>query len=79
MSPSLHSSHPDSGDEEEEETRAKSITKPEEYPVSMLRIFLLNKKEWPYMLLGCIGSVIMGGSLPTFAIIFGEYFEVTQQ
>lgn len=77
-SPSVYSGDSDS-DEDEEDEEPKVIKKVEEkYPVSMMRIIKLNGKEWPYILLGSIAAIIMGASLPTFAIIFGEYFEVKQ-
>lgn len=75
-SPSVYSGDSDSDDEDEDE-EPKVVKKVEEkYPVSMMRIIKLNGKEWPYILLGSIAAIIMGASLPTFAIIFGEYFEV---
>lgn len=82
ISPSGDSNSGEGDDEDEDEGEGEEKSQPnvttklDTYPVSMMRIIRLNKDEWPYILLGCIGAVVMGASLPTFAIIFGEYFEV---
>lgn len=78
-SPSVYSGDSDSGDESDDE-QTKPVEKTEEiYPVSMMRLIRLNGKEWPYILIGSIAAVIMGASLPTFAIIFGEFFGVSNK
>lgn len=78
-SPSVYSGDSDSAEESDEED-AKTAEKAEEiYPVSMTRLIRLNGKEWPYILVGGLAAVIMGASLPTFAIIFGEFFGVSKR
>jgi ATP-binding cassette subfamily B (MDR/TAP) protein 1 len=42
----------------------------------LLRIFKLNKPEWKEVLMGCIGSFIVGCSMPAFAVIFGDIYGV---
>ncbi|XP_012946828.2 ATP-dependent translocase ABCB1 [Aplysia californica] len=54
-------------DEEEEE---EDDDGPANAPVS--RLLKMNMKEWPFLLLGCIASFVIGCSQPAFAIIFGE-------
>jgi len=45
----------------------------EELPkVDGLRILKTNGPEWLYILLGALASVIMGASMPVYAILFGE-------
>lgn len=44
--------------------------------VSMMRILKLNTPEWKYLLVGSIGAVVVGASLPIFAILFGEFYGV---
>ena len=45
----------------------------EELPkVDGLRILKTNGPEWFYILLGAVASVIMGASMPVYAILFGE-------
>lgn len=79
MSPSVYSGDNSESEEDEDEEDTKSTEKPEEtYPVSMLRIIRLNGKEWPYILVGSLGSITMGATLPLFAIIFGEFFGVLE-
>ena len=40
--------------------------------VDSLRIIKMNSKEWPYILVGILGSIVMGGAMPVYAILFGE-------
>merc|ERR1719400_388334 len=37
--------------------------------VSTLRIIKTNSPEWPYVLLGSLASIVMGGSMPVYAIL----------
>ena len=49
----------------------------EELPeVDSLRVMRMNLPEWPYILLGLLGSVVMGGAMPVYAILFGEVLGV---
>ncbi|XP_030055624.1 ATP-dependent translocase ABCB1 isoform X2 [Microcaecilia unicolor] len=45
-------------------------------PVSFLKIMMLNKKEWPYFVVGIICAIINGGLQPAFAIIFSKIIGV---
>ena len=40
--------------------------------VDTLRIYKMNAKEWPYIILGGLSSLVMGASMPVYAILFGE-------
>lgn len=42
----------------------------------MWRILKLNAPEWKYLLIGSIGAIVVGASLPAFAILFGEFYGV---
>ncbi|CAG2053737.1 unnamed protein product [Timema podura] len=66
-------------DKSVEEDDIRSITKsfvPEETEKeeksSMMEVLRLNKQEWPYIMIGCICSIIMGCAFPIFAVLFGE-------
>lgn len=39
-----------------------------------MRILRLNSPEWAAILAGCISAIIVGGSLPAFAILLGELY-----
>ncbi|XP_029444667.1 multidrug resistance protein 1-like isoform X2 [Rhinatrema bivittatum] len=45
-------------------------------PVSFLKTMKLNKKEWPYFVVGTICAIINGGLQPAFAIIFSKIIGV---
>lgn len=47
--------------------------------VSMMRILKLNTPEWYYLLVGSIAAVVVGASLPIFAILFGEFYGVSEK
>lgn len=56
-------------------TESKVVS--EEVPrVPWMRLLKLNRKDWPFVLIGCVASIVMGASLPIFAVIFGRFFEV---
>ncbi|XP_076620069.1 multi drug resistance 49 isoform X1 [Colletes latitarsis] len=46
------------------------------YDVPMMRIFGLNKPEWPFNLIGCLAAAMVGASFPAFAVLFGEVYYV---
>ncbi|XP_071641827.1 multidrug resistance protein homolog 49 isoform X1 [Temnothorax longispinosus] len=46
------------------------------YDAPMMRIFGLNRPEWPLNLTGCIAAGVVGASFPAFAIIFGDIYWV---
>ena len=51
------------------------ILKAEDLPkINTLRIFKTNGKEWHYILMGSLASVVMGASMPVYAFLFGEVF-----
>ena len=63
--------------------RAESETVPavpqleEDLPeVDAMRVIKMNLPEWPYILLGLLGSIVMGGAMPVYAILFGEVLGV---
>ncbi|KAH7415620.1 hypothetical protein KP509_14G054100 [Ceratopteris richardii] len=43
---------------------------------SYLRLMKLNAPEWPYALLGCLGSIMAGAINPVFALIISELITV---
>ena len=49
---------------------------PDERDVKMMEIMRMNSPEWPYILLGVIGSFIVGLSTPIYAILFSNILEV---
>lgn len=40
--------------------------------VSTFRIIRTNSPEWPYIVMGGLASIVMGASMPVYAILFGE-------
>ncbi|CAK9804633.1 Multidrug resistance protein homolog 49 [Anthophora quadrimaculata] len=46
------------------------------YDVPMMRIFGLNKPEWPFNMIGCMAAAMVGASFPAFAVLFGEVYYV---
>ena len=55
----------------------KDKEKKKEVDASLKRILRINASEWPFILLGCFGSLINGGVMPAFAIIFAEIIGVS--
>nr|CAD7261440.1 unnamed protein product [Timema shepardi] len=71
-------------DKSVEEDDIRSITKSvvpketeQEEKSSMMEVLRLNKQEWPYIMIGCICSIIMGCAFPIFAVLFGEILGVS--
>ncbi|XP_003701514.2 multi drug resistance 49 isoform X1 [Megachile rotundata] len=46
------------------------------YNAPMMRIFGLNKPEWPFNIVGCLAAAMVGASFPAFAVLFGEVYYV---
>ena len=49
----------------------------EQYPeeslnCNVLNVLRMNLKEWPYLLIGVIASIVMGAVGPIFALLFGD-------
>ena len=44
---------------------------------AMGRVMRMNAPEWPYILCGCIASIISGGIQPAFAVVFAEILGVS--
>nr|CAD7203250.1 unnamed protein product [Timema douglasi] len=42
------------------------------HPSSMMEVMRHNKPEWLYILIGSMCSIVMGASMPVFAILFGD-------
>ncbi|KAL0111878.1 hypothetical protein PUN28_013228 [Cardiocondyla obscurior] len=61
----------ESTDENEELDEAE---KP--YNAPMMRIFGLNRPEWPLNLIGCLAAATVGASFPMFAILFGDIYKI---
>jgi hypothetical protein len=45
--------------------------------ISMLTILKKNMPEWPYILLGSVGSLIVGFAMPIFGVLFGNIIGVS--
>ena len=58
-------------------TKTMSIDPKEEHPpVDFFRVMKMNMVEWPYITLGILASIVMGGAMPVYAILFGEVLGV---
>lgn len=42
----------------------------------MGRLFMLNKPEWGFIIIGCIASIISGAVQPAFSIVFSKVIAV---
>ena len=45
----------------------------------MLKIMALNKPEWYFIVLGCIGALFSGAVQPAFAVIFTKAITVKKK
>lgn len=45
-------------------------------PASIIRIIKYNAPEWLAILVGCISTLVVGGSIPAVAVLFGELYGV---
>ena len=43
----------------------------------MIEIIKANSPEWPYIVLGVLGSVIQGCCTPLYAVLFGDVLGVS--
>ena len=51
----------------------EEILKAEDLPkINTFRIFSTNRKEWHYILMGSLASIVIGASMPVYAFLFGE-------
>ncbi|XP_069852222.1 ATP-binding cassette sub-family B member 5 isoform X5 [Dipodomys merriami] len=64
-----NSVQPDCSGKAEEPTCNKQRRLPE---VPLLKIFKLNKSEWPFVVLGTLASVLNGSVHPVFSIVFAK-------
>ncbi|XP_048193780.1 ATP-binding cassette sub-family B member 5 [Perognathus longimembris pacificus] len=65
----VNSIQPNCPGKSEEPTCYKQTRLPE---VSLLKIFKLNKSEWPFVVLGTLASVLNGSVHPVFSIVFAK-------
>ena len=63
---------------EEEGSPLVDDAEDEEPPqISMLTILKKNMPEWPYILLGSVGSLVVGFAMPIFGVLFGSIIGVS--
>nr|CAD7197616.1 unnamed protein product [Timema douglasi] len=48
----------------------------ETYDVPFTRIMSLNNPEWMFNIVGCLASLLVGCTLPGFAVLFGEVYRM---
>ncbi|XP_043545736.1 ATP-dependent translocase ABCB1-like isoform X2 [Chiloscyllium plagiosum] len=65
-----------SGNETEIEVEENKAEEEKLRSVSFLKLFKLNKSEWPYIFLGVIGASINGATHPAFCIIFAKIISI---
>ena len=41
-----------------------------------VNVLKMNGAEWPYIMIGVLASIIMGGMAPAFSLIYGEMFHL---
>ncbi|XP_048407802.1 ATP-dependent translocase ABCB1-like isoform X4 [Stegostoma tigrinum] len=64
------------GNEIETEVEENEAKEEKLRSVSFLKLFNLNKSEWPYIFLGVIGASINGATHPAFCIIFAKIISI---
>jgi hypothetical protein len=47
-------------------------------PVSMMMILKKNMPEWPFIVLGSLGSIVIGCAMPIFGVLFGDILGVSK-
>ncbi|PNF43401.1 Multidrug resistance protein 1 [Cryptotermes secundus] len=62
--------------EDERPTVIEDIEEHQPPPVSMMRILKKNMPEWPFILIGSLGSIVMGFAMPIFGVLFGDILGV---
>ena len=62
--------------EPEAATKEEVVVAEDLVQVDTARIARMNTPEWPYVLVGLFGAVVMGGAMPVYAILFGEVLGV---
>ncbi|XP_060590153.1 ATP-dependent translocase ABCB1-like isoform X2 [Ruditapes philippinarum] len=61
----------DAGDKKDDKEKEE-----EEVNSGLMRVLKMNASEWWIIALGCVGSIINGGLMPAFAVIFAEILGV---
>ncbi|EFA00893.1 ATP-dependent translocase ABCB1 [Tribolium castaneum] len=62
--------------DDEKHDDAEEEVQEAERSVSLMSILRMNKPEWVSISIGCIASIVMGCSMPAFAVIFGDIMGV---
>jgi hypothetical protein len=63
--------------EDERPAMIEDIEEQQPPPVSMMRILKKNMPEWPFILIGSLGSIVMGFAMPIFGVLFGDILGVS--
>lgn len=61
---------------EADETEIEQELEEDKQKITSLRLFKMNCQEWPYIVSGAIGSILVGASFPAFAVLFGEMYGI---
>jgi ATP-binding cassette subfamily B (MDR/TAP) protein 1 len=66
--------------DEDEELETIAVLDEEETqvapPVPILKIMIMNKPEYVYIIIGCVAALLTGFGMPVFAVLFGEILGV---
>jgi hypothetical protein len=57
-----------------DENQKSTINNDNQMPMFLIEILKINRSEWFYLCLGCLSSLIYGGIIPGFALLFAELF-----
>jgi hypothetical protein len=63
--------------EDERPTMIEDTVEKQPPPVSMMMILNKNMPEWPLILIGSLGSIVMGCAMPIFGVLFGDILGVS--
>ena len=66
-------------DDEKALSGDKDTKRPKDRLPTFSTLIRLNRKEWYWIILGCVSSILATGCFPIFGIFFGELMEVLQE
>lgn len=66
-------------EEDEEEKIVSEPDEPVQYWKTFCRIMNIAKPEWFFLFLATISAIFIGASFPGFAILFGEFYGVSDR
>ncbi|XP_076472510.1 ATP-dependent translocase ABCB1-like isoform X2 [Babylonia areolata] len=60
----------------QEKVKEKTETEAPEAQPSFCEIMSYNRKEWPFIVIGCLNSMLIGATIPAYAVLFSKIIAV---